>query len=298
MGERHFAGPRMQAAADQRRHAGGMVRRAERPPVGQRPAFDLAGDGGHHGDFEKLGRRQRRQDRRQPRRQHGFAGAGRPHHQQIVAAGRRDFERPLGAFLALDVGQIERRSGGFENLRLRPGQHLAALEMIGELDERGCGDDLDLGAGPSRFRPAGRRAHQAFAARIGADGRGQHAGDRRDRAVEAEFAQHRKARQRVVRNGADGRHQPERDRQVVVAAFLGQIGRRQVDGDASRRQRQAGGDQRRAHPLAGFRNRLVGKADDGEGRQAGRHLDLDIDRADLDALERHRGDALNHDRPK
>ncbi len=95
MGERHFARPRMQAAADQRRHAGGVMRRAERPPVGQRAAFDLAGDRGDHGHFEKLGRRQRRQDRGQPRRQHRFAGAGRADHQEIVAAGGGDFERAV-----------------------------------------------------------------------------------------------------------------------------------------------------------------------------------------------------------
>ena len=45
MSKRDFARPRVQAAADQSRHAGGMMRRAERPPIGQRAAFDLAGDG-------------------------------------------------------------------------------------------------------------------------------------------------------------------------------------------------------------------------------------------------------------
>ena len=107
MGERNFARPRMQAAADQSRHAGGMMRRAERPPVGQRAALDLAGDRGDHGDFQQFGRRQRRQNRRQPRRQHRFAGARRPDHEQIVAAGGGDFERALGAFLTLDVGEVE-----------------------------------------------------------------------------------------------------------------------------------------------------------------------------------------------
>ena len=38
---------------------------------------------------------------------------------------------------------------------------------------------------------------------------------------------------------ADRRHQAERDRQVVVAAFLRQVGGREIDGDAARRQRQA-----------------------------------------------------------
>ena len=93
---------------------------------------------------------------------------------------------------------------------------------------------------------------------------------------------------------ADRGHQAERDRQVVMAAFLGQVGGREIDGDAAGRQRQAGGDQRRAHPLLGFRHRLVGQADDVEGRQAGRDLHLHVDGAGLDALERHGGDALDH----
>jgi hypothetical protein len=78
-----------------------------------------------------------------------------------------------------------------------------------------------------------------------------------------------------------------------MAAFLGQIGGREIDGDAARRQREPGGDQRRAHPFVRLGNRFVGQADDGEGRHAGRHLDLDVDRARLDAFERNRGDALD-----
>jgi hypothetical protein len=48
------------------------------------------------------------------------------------------------------------------------------------------------------------------------------------------------------------------------------------------------------HPLARLRHRLVGQADNVEGRHAGRHLNLHVDAARLDALERHRCDALNH----
>ncbi len=159
------------------------------------------------------------------------------------------------------------------------------------------GDDLDLGAGPGGFRPAGRRADQPLAARIGADRRRQNAGDRGDGAVEAELAQHREAGDGVLRNGADRRHQAERDGQVVVAAFLWQVGGGEIDGDAPRRQRQAGGDQRRAHALFRLRHRLVGQADDVEGRQAGRDLHLHVDGAGLDALEGDRRDALDHDLP-
>jgi hypothetical protein len=54
---------------------------------------------------------------------------------------------------------------------------------------------------------------------------------------------------------------------------------------------------RRAHPLFCFSNGLVGEADDREGRQTGRDLHLHVYRAGLDALERHRGYALDHASP-
>jgi phosphate-selective porin len=81
-----------------------------------------------------------------------------------------------------------------------------------------------------------------------------------DRAVEAELAQHREAGERIARDGADRGHQAERDRQIVVAAFLRQVGGREVDGDAPGRQRQPRGDQRRAHALAGLGDGLVRQA--------------------------------------
>ena len=142
--------------------------------------------------------------------------------------------------------------------------------------------------------PQVARADQALAARIRSDGGRQHAGDRRDRTVKAEFAQHGEAGQRIMRDGADRRHQPERDRQIVMAALLGQVGGREIDGDAAGRQSEPRGDQRRAHPLARFRNRLIRQADDGEGGHARRNLHLHVDRAHLDALERNGGDALDH----
>jgi hypothetical protein len=109
---------------------------------------------------------------------------------------------------------------------------LRALEVVGELDEGRSCDDLDFGTSPCRFGPARRRADQSFAPRIGADGGRQDAGDRSDRAVEAEFTKDRKSGQRVVRN-ADRGHEAKRDRQVIVAAFLGQIGRSRCSRAAS-----------------------------------------------------------------
>ena len=148
--------------------------------------------------------------------------------------------------------------------------------------------------GPGRLRPAGRRADQPVAAPVGRHRGRQHAGDRGDRAVERQLAEHGEAVERVGRDRPDRRHDAERDRQVVMAAFLGQVGRGEVDGDALGRQREPGGDQRRAHPLARFGDRLVGEPDDHEGDVAGRDLHLHVDGARLDALEGDRRNARDH----
>jgi len=102
------------------------------------------------------------------------------------------------------------------------------------------------------------------------EGGGQDARHRRDAAVEGQLAEHEEAVDLLARQHIERHQQADRDRQVVVAAFLRQVGRREIDGDALRRQREADGGQRRAHPLAAFANRLVRQADDGEGRHPAR----------------------------
>ena len=104
MGQRDLAGPRPRAAADQRRHAGRMVRRPERPVPRQSARRPARPRGSCTIDTSSISAgSQRRQDRRQSLRQHRFARARRADHQQVVAAGRRDLQRALGALLALDV---------------------------------------------------------------------------------------------------------------------------------------------------------------------------------------------------
>ena len=186
--------------------------RAERPSIGQRAVVDLAGDRRNHRDFQQLGRRERRQNRRQPRREHRFAGTRRTNHEKVMSARSRDLERALGAFLSFDVREVEHAGVTFANFGLRPRKNLRTLEVIGELDQRLRGDDLDFGTGPGRFGPACVRADQALAASVGADRGRQHTGNRGDRAVEAELPQNGEAVQRIVRNCADGRHETERDR--------------------------------------------------------------------------------------
>ena len=124
---------------------------------------------------------------------------------------------------------------------------------------------------------------------VNAAARGATAGPARfhERSVLCQLAQHHKVLQALARQNAHGGEKGERNRQVVVAAFLGQISRRQIDRDALRRKRQAKCPQRCPHPLAALAHRLVGKADDGEGDGPRRDHDLDVDGQDVDALESH-----------
>src|SRR5579872_6532363 len=111
----------------------------------------------------------------------------------MMSAGGRDLERALGALLALDVAQVERAGRGFVHFWRGPRQHLRPAEMVGDLNERLRGHDLDVRARPGGFGAAGGRADQTFLARIGPDRGGQYARDRRDRTVEPKLAEHGEA---------------------------------------------------------------------------------------------------------
>ena len=103
MGERSLTRLGAKPPADQRRHGGGVVRGAERPAVRKLAAGQLAGDGMDHRHFQQFRRFQRRQDGRQAGCEHGFAGAGRTDHEQVVAAGGRHLQRTPGALLSFDI---------------------------------------------------------------------------------------------------------------------------------------------------------------------------------------------------
>jgi hypothetical protein len=66
---------------------------------------------------------------------------------------------------------------------------------------------------------------------------------------------------------------------------------------AAGRQRQTRGDQRSAHAFARLGDGFIRQANDVERGQPRRDLNLDIDGAGFDALERHGGDALDHVAP-
>ena len=81
-----------------------------------------------------------------------------------------------------------------------------------------------------------------------------------------------------------------------MAALLGQVGRRQIDGDVLEGQAKADGMQGIAHALAAFRHGLVGQTDDGEHVPAAADAYLHLDGLGLDADERDGGDLPVHAR--
>ena len=106
--ERYLAGTQGRAAADQPRQRGRVMRAAKRPHPAQDRFHLLAGDRVHHRRLDGLGLRQRRQDGRQPRREHGLARTGRSRHQHAVAARRRDLQGALRHVVAGDVPKVKR----------------------------------------------------------------------------------------------------------------------------------------------------------------------------------------------
>ena len=74
-----------------------------------------------------------------------------------------------------------------------------------------------------------------------------------------------------------------------MAALLGQVGRREVDGDAFGGQGDGHFRKRRAHAVTRFAHCFVGQAHDGKRRQAGGEGALYLDRFGLDPKK---GDCL------
>src|SRR6188472_4074356 len=114
----------------------------------------------------------------------------------------------------------------------------------------------------------------ALAERVGPDRGRKRAGDGRYRPVERKLSEHAIALDCIARDRANRGHQAKRDGKVVVTSFLGEIGGSEIDGDALRRKPETDRVKRSANTLAALGDCLVGKAEDGEGRDAGADLDL------------------------
>ena len=138
MGQRDLARRRRTAAADHAGVADRVMRRAERPAFHQRlvrrqPAH-RAVDARR---LQALGRRQRRQDRRQPLRQHRLAGARRlPIIRTLWPPAAATTEGALGELLAAHVGEVHVVGVELREQFLDVGDHRLGGQLAGEDADR------------------------------------------------------------------------------------------------------------------------------------------------------------------
>ena len=276
----------MAAAADERdvrdrcgAARGTAARRAGRRPAGSVPATEWIAL-----DLERLVERQRRQDPRQPPRQHRLARAGRADEQQVMSAGRGDLERAARPAPAPDVREVgmpapvARPAGDVRGLRdarwSRLVQHTDASRK--RVDGQHVAGRTNDGWLPARSAAGKQDAARAIAPR--GDRNRQHAARGLDRAVERQLAdQHEIVHLPAARRRPLAARTPSAIGQVERRAGLSHVGRRQVDGDAFGGNSNRVAD-RRPHAVAALAHARVGQAHHREHRQAERHVHFDVQR--------------------
>ena len=271
------------------------MRIAERPAAQQPPVGELPGDRMDHADLQRLGRIS---GGRMPGRRAAsidLPAPGGPIISRLWPPAAATSSARLAALLALDVAR-DRGSAPAASASFGCGgvSTWRALEVVDQREQVRRRQHLDP-PGPGRLAALRGRADQPAVLARRMDRRRQHAGHRRDRAVEAEFAQ-----RRVVVPAHRPAARPWRPAGRARSAgrngclpWRRSAGARLTD-DALRRQRQADGGERAAHPLAALAHRLVRQADQHEIDQAAGHAHLGIHLPHIDALEGHGLDAGGH----
>ena len=163
MREARLARPQVRASADDRGGGGAVVRRAKGRARDERLlVVHEAGDRVDSCHLECGGRVERRQDPRQPPREHRLPRAGWASQEEVVSACGPELERPPRSLLTMDVGEIGSLSRALAVRRERRlGVELELTAQIG----RGLGEmaDRDRGdAGESRLACGVGRAEKAL----------------------------------------------------------------------------------------------------------------------------------------
>jgi hypothetical protein len=198
-----------------------------------------------------------------------------------------DFQRALGACLALDLAQVGQRHGRRVGVghgpRQRGGQGRVARQQRTHHVEQVVRRMDDQALDTRRLARTGRGQHQcAWSHRTGAPLQRQRHREctphRPQVASQRQLAGKLECGQRRRIELPAGRQDAQRDRQVEAARFLRQVGRRQVDGDAFvARELQPAVLQRGAHPFARFLHFGVGQPDQRDARQAVGQMHFDGD---------------------
>ncbi len=234
--ERDLARPRVAAATDECDPGGGVMRRAERttsPLVATEPGRR---ERAHRRRLERLVLAHRRQDARQPLREHALAGARRTDQQQAVLAGRGNLERAPRVLLAAQIGEV--RAIGLSD----------CLRRLRRLEQRphAAGETCDFPQVPGTEYPAALRKRRFGEVALGQDDavpgaralqrRRQHAADCVQVAAQRQLAVEFGPVERPLRQLRRRDQDADCDRQVEPPAFLRQVGRREIDGDVPRRE--------------------------------------------------------------
>ena len=283
MGEGDLSGARYRAASDDRGRGRRMVRGAKRPhpPVrpGSKPSA-LTDRTVADSRASFLGHR--REDPGQARREHRLPGAGRPQHQQVVAAGGGQLERAPRRVLAPHVAQIFGSRGRRPVGRTSTGAGEAlADELRMHLPEMARGEQARAGRERRLVCVVGRK-HEDVARVAGVQRRGERAAGTAQRAVERKLADELVLVEPVVAELPGRGEDADRDRKVVAAPVLGKVGGREVDGDAAPRELEPGVDDRAAHAVLALAYGGFRQTDDRELGQPAGDVDLDLYRRRLD----------------
>ena len=192
---------------------------------------------------------ERRQEAREPRREHRLARPGRAHHQEVM---RRPRPRP-------------RPRGDRARARARRGGRARARELVAGAAPEGRATALARAA-PARARASVARdpnltavRHTGFGRTVGRHdeptarhhrGEGHHAGHPPKAAVEPELGEERETLDRGRLELAVGHEHPDRDRQVEPRATFAETRRGQVDCDPLQRPPEAAGHDRTPDPVS------------------------------------------------
>ncbi len=244
-----------------------------------------AGGRKHPRHLERLLGAERRQNARDAASKHRLPAAGRPRHQQRVAAGGGDLQRPTRRRLAADVGQV---LPGRRPTRPDPhGAHRRGRRPSGEqvhgVPQTLGGEDDDAGDHRGLGCRGGGHEQTLPARRSGVFGQGESPGDGAQPAVEGELTGGANSYEQPGGNLPRRSEEAERDRQIVLRTGLPEAPRREVDHDALGRDREGLVGNAGSHTLTSFLDRCVRQSHDGERRQTGSQVDLDADRRGLEA---------------
>ena len=200
-----------------------------------------------------------------------------------MCPGGGDFKRALGGCLALHFGKI---GVARKSRRWRDGngkQRLGSIEVSADFKQsarRQNAHALD----ERRFRSAGGGQNETTGRVLATAGIAPHRRTHGERPAHGtQLAGEREFAGKFMRVQGFGANLPrsdqdtQRDGQIETARFLGQIGRRKVDGDAALRKLEAAVLDRRAHALAGFLDLGIRQSHQSKGRQTGGEMNLDGD---------------------